>query len=45
MPLYIVKRLSLGDLTPTAMTLQMENRTLVHPEGILKDVLIIVGKV
>ena len=35
MPLSVVKRLSLGELTPTAMTLQMEDRTLAHPEGIL----------
>ena len=44
MPLSMVKRLSLMELTPTAMTLQMENRTLAHPKGILKDVLIRVGK-
>ena len=40
----MVKRLSLGELTPTAMTLQMADKTLVHPEGILKDVLIKVGQ-
>ena len=44
MPLSMVKRLSLGELTPTAMTLQMEDRTLGQPEGILEDVLIKVGK-
>ena len=44
MPLSIVKRLSLRELTPTAMTLQMVERTLVQPEGILEDVLIKVGK-
>ena len=44
MPLSVAKRLSLGELTPTAMTLQMEDRTLSHPEGILEDVLIKVGK-
>ena len=44
MPLSIAKRLCLGELTPTAMTLQMEERTLPHPEGILEDVLIKVGK-
>ena len=44
MPLSVVKRLSLGELTPTAMTLQMADRTLAHPEGILEDVLIKVGK-
>ena len=43
-PLSVAKRLSLGELTPTAMTLQMENRTLALPEGILEHVLIKVGK-
>ena len=42
--LSLAKRLSLGELTPTAMTLQMADRTLAHPEGILEDVLIKVGK-
>ena len=31
MPLSVVKRLSFGELTPTAMTLQMTNKTLAHP--------------
>ena len=44
MPLSVVKRLSLGELTPTAMTLQMADITLTQPEGILEDVLIKVGK-
>ena len=44
MPLSVVKRLSLLVLTPTAMTLQMADRTLAQPEGILEDVLIKVGK-
>ena len=43
MPLAVAKRLSLGELTPTSMTLQMVDRTLAHPEGILEDVLIKVG--
>ena len=44
MPLSVAKRLSLGELTPTAMTLQMANRTLAQPEGIVEDVLIKVVK-
>ena len=44
MPLFVVKRLSLGELTPTAMTLQMADITLAQPEGILDDVLIKVGR-
>ena len=44
MPLSVAKRLSLGELTPIAMTLQMADRTLAHPKGILEDVLVKVGK-
>ena len=44
MSFSVVKSLSLGELTPTAMTLQMADRTLAQPEGILEDVLIKVGK-
>ena len=44
MPLSVAKRLSLGELTPTTMTLQMADITLAHPKGILEDVLIKVGK-
>ena len=44
MHLSVAKRLSLGELTPTTMTLQMADRTLAHPKGILEDVLIKVGK-
>ena len=39
MPLSVAKRLSFWELTPTAMTLQMANRTLAHPKGILEYVL------
>ena len=45
MPLSVVKRLSLGELTPIAMTLQMVDKTLAQPERILEDVLIKVEKV
>ena len=44
MPLSVAQRLSFGELTPTTITLQMADRTLAHPEGILEDVLIKVGK-
>ena len=44
MPLSVVKRLSLGELTPTAITLQMAHRSMAQPEGILEDVLVKVGK-
>ena len=44
MPLYVARRLSLGEFTPTSMTLQMPDKTLTNPEGVLEDVLIKVGK-
>ena len=44
MPLSVAQRLSLGELTPTTITLKMTYITLAHPEGILEDVLIKVGK-
>ena len=37
MPLSVVRRLSLGELTPTAMTLQMADRTMAQLEGVLQD--------
>ena len=44
MPLSVVKRLSLGELTPISMTLKMVDRTMAQPEVILEDVPIKVGK-
>ena len=44
MPLSIVKILSLGELTPIAITLKMATKTLAQLGGILQDVLIKVGK-
>ena len=44
MPLSMVKRLCLGELTPTTITLQMADIIMAQPEGILEDVLIKVGK-
>ena len=43
-PLLVVQRLSLGELTPTTITLQMTDRSMVKPEGVLEDVLVKVGK-
>ena len=31
----VAKKLSLGKITPTTVTLQMEDRTLAKPEGII----------
>ena len=44
MPLSVVQRLGLGELTPTTITLQMVDRSMAQPEGILEDVLVKVGK-
>ena len=44
MPLSVVQRLSLGEHTPTTITLQMADRSMAQPEGILEDVLVKVGK-
>ena len=41
MPLSMVKRLCLRELTPTVITLQMADRSMAQPEGILEDVLVI----
>ena len=44
MPYYVAKKLSLGEITPTTVTLQMADRTLAKPKGIIEDVLVKVGK-
>ena len=44
MPLSMVKRLSLGELTPITMSLQMVDKSMAQPKGILEDVLVKVGK-
>ena len=44
MPLSVVQRLSMGELTPTTITLQVADRSMARPEGVLEDVLVKVGK-
>nr|GEU72892.1 reverse transcriptase domain-containing protein [Tanacetum cinerariifolium] len=44
MPLSIGKKLSLPELTPTRMTLELADRSITHPKGIAKDVFIKLGK-
>ena len=44
MPLSVAKKLSLGELTPITITLQMADRTMAKPEGVIEDVLVKVGK-
>ena len=40
----MVQRLSLGELTPTTIILQMADRSMAQPVGVLEDVLVKVGK-
>ena len=44
MPLSVVKTLSLRELTPTAIILQVADRSMAQPDGVLEDVLVKVGK-
>ena len=40
----VEKRLNLREIEPTALSLQMADRSMVSPKGIIKDVLIKVGQ-
>nr|GEV64675.1 hypothetical protein [Tanacetum cinerariifolium] len=44
MPLSIWKKLSLLELTPTQMTLELADRSITHPKGVTEDVFVKVGK-
>ena len=44
MPLSVYNRLKLGQAKPTTVTLQMADRSLSHPYGVVEDVLVKVGK-
>nr|GEW03228.1 reverse transcriptase domain-containing protein [Tanacetum cinerariifolium] len=44
MPLSIWKKLSLPELTPTRMTLELADRSVTHPKGVVEDVFVNVGK-
>ena len=44
MPLSIFKRLGLGEARPTTVTLQLADRSLKHPRGVIEDVLVKVDK-
>nr|GEX02545.1 DNA-directed DNA polymerase [Tanacetum cinerariifolium] len=44
MPLSIWKKLSLPELTPTRMTLELADRSITRPKGVSKDVFVKVGK-
>ena len=44
MPLSIFRRLGLGEARPTTVTLQVADRSLKHPHGVIEDVLVKVDK-
>ena len=44
MPLSIFRRLGLGKARPTTVTLQLADRSLKHPRGVIEDVLVKVDK-
>ncbi|GJS00670.1 reverse transcriptase domain-containing protein [Tanacetum coccineum] len=43
-PLSIWKKLSLPELTPTRMNLELADRSITHPKGLAEDVYVKVGK-
>ncbi|GJZ33137.1 reverse transcriptase domain-containing protein [Tanacetum coccineum] len=43
MPLSIWKKLSLPDLTPTRMTLELADRSITRPKGLAEDIFVKVG--
>ena len=44
MPLSIFKWLGLGEARPTTITLQLANKSVKHPQGVIQDVLVKVDK-
>nr|GEU58982.1 reverse transcriptase domain-containing protein [Tanacetum cinerariifolium] len=44
MPLSVWKKLSLPELTPTRMTLELADRSITRPKGVAEDVFVKVGK-
>ncbi|GJW59070.1 DNA-directed DNA polymerase [Tanacetum coccineum] len=44
MPLSVWKKLSLPELNPTRMTLELAYRSVAHPKGVVEDVFVKVGK-
>ncbi|KAL5566422.1 hypothetical protein UlMin_029586 [Ulmus minor] len=40
MPLSIFRKLGLGEVKPTTVTLQLADRSIKHPRGIIEDVLV-----
>jgi len=45
LPLSLLIRIGIGDLKPTKMTLQLADRSIIYPTGVLEDIPIKVGKI
>ena len=44
MPLFVFRKLGLGDLNPTTVSLQLAYRSIKYLIGVIKDVLVKVDK-
>ncbi|XP_022860338.1 uncharacterized protein LOC111380906 [Olea europaea var. sylvestris] len=44
MPLSVFKKLGLGKVNPTTLTLQLADRSIIYPKGIIENVLVKVDK-
>ena len=44
MPFFVAKKLNLGEITPTTLSLQMADRSLTFPQGLIEDGLVKVDK-
>ena len=44
MPLSLCRKLNIGEPTPTNISLQLADRSIVYPEGILEDIPIKIGE-
>ncbi|CAL1395141.1 unnamed protein product [Linum trigynum] len=43
MPYYLFKKLDIGEPNSTRMSIQLADRSIVHPRGIIEDLLVKVG--
>ncbi|KAG8644026.1 hypothetical protein MANES_11G091452v8, partial [Manihot esculenta] len=44
MPLFVFRKLGLGEVKPTRVYLQLANRSVTYPKGVIKDMLVKVDK-
>ena len=44
MPLSVFRKLRIGDVKPTMVSLQLAERSIKHPKGVLENVLVKVDK-